>query len=83
MKNNRIAGYSLFEVIVVLGIIGVIMIPLSRFMINQIENNHRQHISDAIVDEIYRFIDFINNDELEKKITILFVILYFKKNKKT
>ncbi|HEM8290893.1 TPA: hypothetical protein U2M59_000116 [Providencia stuartii] len=67
MKNNRIAGYSLFEVIVVLGIIGVIMIPLSRFMINQIENNHRQHISDAIVDEIYRFIDFINNDELEKK----------------
>ncbi|HDN2513624.1 TPA: prepilin-type N-terminal cleavage/methylation domain-containing protein [Providencia rettgeri] len=67
MKNNRIAGYSLFEVIVALGIIGVIMIPLSRFMINQIENNHRQHISDAIVDEIYRFIDFINNDEMEKK----------------
>ncbi|EPL9568235.1 type II secretion system protein [Providencia rettgeri] len=67
MRNNRIAGYSLLEVIVVLGIIGVIMIPLSRFIINRIEDNHRQHISDAVVDEIYRFIDFINNDELEKE----------------
>ncbi|WP_374447502.1 type II secretion system protein [Providencia sp.] len=67
MRNNRIAGYSLLEVIVVLGIIGVIMIPLSRFIINRIEDNHRQHISDAVVDELYRFIDFINNDELEKE----------------
>lgn len=65
MRNNRIAGYSLLEIIVVLGLIGVIMIPLSRFIINKIENNHRQQISDAIVDEMYRFIDFINNDELE------------------
>lgn len=67
MKKNKIAGYSLLEVIVVLGIIGVIMIPLSRFIINRIEDNHRQHIADVVVDEIYRFIDFINNDELEKE----------------
>ncbi|USR66875.1 prepilin-type N-terminal cleavage/methylation domain-containing protein [Providencia stuartii] len=66
MRNNRIAGYSLLEVIVVLGIIGIIMIPLTRFIINRIEDNHRQHISDAVADEVYRFIDFINNDELEK-----------------
>lgn len=65
MKKNKLAGYSLFEVIIVLGIIGIIMIPLSRFIINRIEDNRRQQISNATVDEMYRFIDFINNDELE------------------
>ncbi|HCH7934009.1 MULTISPECIES: prepilin-type N-terminal cleavage/methylation domain-containing protein [Providencia] len=65
MKKSKIAGYSLLEVIIVLGIIGVIMVPLSRFIINRIEDNRRQQISDTIVDEIYRFIDFVNSDELE------------------
>ncbi len=61
-KGN--SGFSLLEVIIVLALIGMMLVMLANYKKKQIDEAGRQITANAIVQEMYGFLKFVNEDEV-------------------
>lgn len=61
-KGN--SGFSLLEVIIVLALIGMMMAGLAHYKKKQLEEIARQNVADSLVQEMYGFLKFVNEDEV-------------------
>lgn len=61
-KGN--SGFSLLEIIIVLALIGMMLVMLANYKKKQIDETARQITANAIVQEMYGFLKFVNEDEI-------------------
>lgn len=61
---KKYSGFSLLEVIIVLALIGMMLVGVAHFKKKQLEEIVRQHSADAIAQEMYGLLKFINEDEI-------------------
>lgn len=58
-------GFTLLEMIVVMGIMGVVFTSFSLYKKRQIESVARDNLANTIAHEVYGLLQFINRDEIE------------------
>lgn len=58
-------GYSLLEMIIVLGIIGFIMSGIAVYVNKQLDIRNRQQVANAVVQEISGMLSFVNADQIK------------------
>jgi len=61
-KGN--SGFSLLEIIIVLALIGIMLVMLAHYKKEQIDEAARQIIANAVVQEMYGVLKFVNEDEI-------------------
>ncbi|QLK62112.1 prepilin-type N-terminal cleavage/methylation domain-containing protein [Enterobacteriaceae bacterium Kacie_13] len=61
-KGN--SGFSLLEIIIVLALIGMMLVMLANYKKKQIDETSRQITANAIVQEMYGLLKFVNEDEV-------------------
>lgn len=66
--NDRVIksrGFSLLEVIFVLAFLGIILLTVGNYVRKLIDEKNRQTAADAVVQEIYGVLQFVNADSIE------------------
>lgn len=58
------SGFSLLEIIIVLALIGMMLVMLAHYKKKQIDETARQVSANAVVQEMYGIIKFVNEDEI-------------------
>lgn len=63
MMKSR--GFSLLEVIFVLAFLGIVLLAVGNYVRKLIDEKNRQTAADAVVQEIYGVLQFVNTDSIE------------------
>lgn len=63
MMKSR--GFSLLEVIFVLAFLGIVLLAVGNYVRKLIDEKNRQTVADAVVQEIYGVLQFVNTDSIE------------------
>lgn len=58
-------GFSLLEIIFVLAFLGILLLAVGKYVRKLIDERHRQATADAVAQEVYGVLQFVNTDIIE------------------
>ena len=63
VRNSK--GFTLLEMIIVMGIMGVVFTSFSLYKKKQIESVARENLTNILAGEIHGFLQFVNKDNIQ------------------